>query len=102
MKHISNIDFGNSSVMASQLNSTEKYLVLELESVNFTPGALIRLERLMDESPNVALIYSDYYEIKAGKRSLVPTIDYQSGSEFVRSSFSNMYLHMVPFYRENY
>lgn len=86
MKHISNIDFGNSSVMASQLNSTEKYLVLELESVNFTPGALIRLERLMDESPNVALIYSDYYEIKAGKRSLVPTIDYQSGS--VRDDFN--------------
>jgi len=86
MKHISNVDFGNSDVLTSVLSSTEKYLVLELDSVRYAPGALMRLERLMDESPNVALIYSDYYEIKSGKRSLVPTINYQVGA--VRDDFN--------------
>ena len=86
MKCISNVDFGNSSVWASILSSNDRYLVIELDSVRYTQGALQRLERIMDESPNVALIYSDYYEIKNGTRSLVPTIDYQAGA--VRDDFN--------------
>lgn len=86
MKSISNIDFGNSEVLKSVLSSTDEYLLFELDSVRYAPGALKRLERIMDESPNVAVIYSDYYEIKAGVRSLVPTIDYQAGA--VRDDFN--------------
>jgi len=87
MKRISNVDFGNSETLSSLLNScNEKYLVLELDTVQYSPGALKRLERLMDESHDVALLYSDYYEIKGGKRALVPTIDYQLGA--VRDDFN--------------
>lgn len=86
MRQVSNIDFGNSTVWTSILSSNDKYLVLELDEVRYAPGALQRLERIMDESPEVALIYSDYYEIKGGKRSVVPTIDYQAGS--VRDDFN--------------
>lgn len=86
MKQVSNIDFGNSTVWTSILSSNDKYLVLELDGVHYAPGALQRLERIMDESPEVALIYSDYYEIKGGKRSVVPTIDYQTGA--IRDDFN--------------
>lgn len=86
MKRISNIDFGSSTIWTSILSSNDKYLVLELDEVQYAPGALQRLERIMDESPEVAFIYSDYYEIKCGKRSVVPTIDYQIGA--VRDDFN--------------
>ena len=86
MRQISNIDFGNSNVWTSILSFNDKYLVLELDDVKYAPGALQRLERIMDESPEVALVYSDYYEIKGEKRFAVPTIDYQTGA--VRDDFN--------------
>ena len=63
-----------------------EYILLLLEEVPFVPGQFM-MERLFKvaKDTGAGIVYSDYYEIIKGKRTVHPVIDYQTGS--VRDDF---------------
>ncbi len=64
----------------ASITQTE-YTLLYLKSLPLNMGAFApeRMIKTADDS-EAGLIYSDYYEIKEGKRNPLPVIDYQDGS----------------------
>ena len=60
------------------------------------------LDKMVDiaESSGAGLIYSDYYDLKGGSRSIHPLIDYQSGS--IRDDFNFGFLYLINKMALNY
>lgn len=83
--------FGANSIkQISRMNNSPYVLILKQETeINLAQFAL---ERFVDvaEMTSAGLVYSDYAELKEGKRSSHPVIDYQWGS--LRDDFNFGYL----------
>jgi hypothetical protein len=58
--------------------------ISQAQSITFNQAALERFVHIAEDT-KAGMIYSDYYEVKEGKRSEHPTIDYQLGS--IRDNF---------------
>ena len=56
----------------------------QAQSITFNQAALERFVHIAKDT-NAGMVYSDFYEVKEGKRSEHPTIDYQLGS--IRDNF---------------
>ncbi len=71
--------------------SSQDYTLLLIKDTEVDLGqfALERMVSVADDT-NAGLIYSDYYDIKEGVRSIHPVIDYQKGS--LRDDFEFGYL----------
>ncbi len=64
--------------------STKYFLLITDPSVQFGQFALERLVAVAEQT-NAGMVYSDFYEVKNGKRMEHPVIDYQDGS--IRDGF---------------
>ena len=65
--------------VAENTDAAYALVCLKTSGVDLGPSALERLLRVAADS-NAAMVYSDHYTIKEGKRTLHPLIDYQEGS----------------------
>ncbi len=59
-------------------------LITKFDAIDFLPYSIERFISIVDQT-NAGIVYSDYYEIKNGKRNAHPVVDYQLGS--VRDDF---------------
>jgi hypothetical protein len=59
-------------------------LITQPQSITLNQAALERFEQIARDT-KAGMLYSDFYEVKEGKRSEHPTIDYQLGS--IRDNF---------------
>ncbi len=74
----------------AQITSCDYTLILTKDSeVELGQFALERMISVADDT-NVGLVYSDYFDVKEGVRSIHPVIDYQKGS--LRDDFEFGYL----------
>ncbi len=87
-KKISNVEmirvshlFGSESIKKIAEKTDSKYAVIITQERNIDFGQFA-LERFFNvaEDTGAGMVYSDYYEIKEGKRENHPVIDYQAGS----------------------
>lgn len=67
-------------------DATSRYALLSLKAtpVSISVDALLRLQRIADDT-NAALLYADHYTVTEGKKEKHPAIDYQEGS--IRDDF---------------
>ncbi len=105
------VDNLQSSTTIKRIKETAKrdYIVFLKEDteIDFGYFALERITNLADMT-DAPLLYSDYYEIKEGKRNALPVIDYQLGS--IRDDFNfgailfinNKYLQKIDVENEDY
>ncbi|MHA7112423.1 glycosyltransferase family 2 protein [Sunxiuqinia elliptica] len=67
------------NLIAANLNADYALLGLQATQLGLGQWALERMMQLAEGS-KAAMLYADYFEIKAGERSNHPVIDYQAGS----------------------
>jgi hypothetical protein len=78
---------GTKAMRALVAKVTTPYTLLVLHDTQIEFGQFA-LERFLSvaESTGAGVLYSDYYDLKQGKRSATPVIDYQTGS--IRDDFN--------------
>ena len=72
------------SAVVEKLSTEFLLLINQAQSITFNQAALERFVHIAEDT-GAGMVYSDFYEVKEGKRTEHPTIDYQLGS--IRDNF---------------
>ncbi len=72
------------NTIIEKLSTKFLLFVHQAQSITFNQAAIERFVHIANDT-NAGMVYSDFYEVKEGKRSEHPTIDYQLGS--IRDNF---------------
>ncbi len=77
------------------------YILIITKGINIQPGQFC-VERMMEvaEATGAGMVYSDYMEVKEGKLSAHPVIDYQDGSLRDDFNFGPLVLYNARAFRE--
>lgn len=86
--------------MAAQSEGAD-YILLVTKETKVKPGPFL-VERLLEvaKSTGAGMVYSDYMEVKEGKQSAHPLIDYQAGSLRDDFNFGPVVLYCAQAFRE--